>query len=392
MLARLLSEGFRAFFLLTLLAGLGLMALWLVLLSRDYFALAGLALPIGPAAMHWHGHEMLFGFAGAATAGFLLTAVPNWTAAAPARRGFITLLAALWLAGRGVMLVSGLLPGWLVAAVSLAFWPVLAAQVMVMLMRRPMARNMVFLVLLGGFALAQALVHADWLGLGWGDSGRGLRAGLMLFAAMIAVIGGRIVPAFTRNALARRPASGPPPAEPGRLDALGRLAALATALVLLAPLPDWPAGLAALVAGGLALARLSRWRGRATLGEPILWVLHLSFGFLGLGYLVWGLARLGFGNEVAALHLLAIGAVAGMVLAVLSRASLGHAGRALIAPRALALAYGLMPVSALLRWLSPLAGSLEPFVILAAGVVWLGALGLTLASLAPVLAGPRAGA
>lgn len=406
MLNRVLSEGFRSFFLLTLLAALANLGVWLAVLWADEFAAAPLALPIAPATLHWHGHEMIFGFAGAAAAGFFLTAVPNWTGAAPAGRGYILALVLVWLAGRGGMAVSALLPGWSVALLSLAFVPLLAAKVVAQLLHRLAPQNIVFLVILAALWAAQLLVQADWLGLGWGDAGRGLRAGVLVFAAMIAVIGGRVVPAFTRNAMSRAmPPAVPPavphvaagtpapvrlPATPDRLDAAGRVLAVAVACVALLPAPQWAQAGLAMLAGAATLARLARWRGLWAWRQPIVGVLHLAFGLLGLGYLVWGLAGFGLGDEVAALHLLAIGGVAGMVLAILSRASLGHSGRPLRAAPPLALAYALVPVAALLRWLAPLGGGAEPGLILASGGVWLAAFGLALTTLAPVLLAARA--
>ena len=146
----------------------------------------------------------------------------------------------------------------------------------------------------------------------------------------------------------------------------------------------------ALAAGLFQIARVAGWRPGYAVGQPILAALHLSFALVGLGLVLTGLALLGIGNEIAALHLLAIGGVAGMILAVMSRATLGHSGRPLVAPPAVALAYGLLPLAALLRWLAPdLSGEGYMLGLLAAGALWTLAFGLTVAALWPAFWGAK---
>lgn len=386
----LFTAGWRAFFLAAGLWAVVSVAIWLVWLGVHAFG--GLVGQMGFAmAPHlWHAHEMVFGYAAAAVAGFFLTAVPNWTGATPASRRFVTLVAGLWLVGRLAVWLSGSLPMALVAVVDLAFLPVLAVQVLGQLRRNPKPQNMMVLLLLALVWTGNLLVHVEWLGLA-GTEAQGLRGGLMAVCAMIAVLGGRVIPAFTRNAMLRAGIADRLPVSRAGLDKAGIALAILTALAVLAGLPAVLSGGLAILAGLAAAARLAGWRGLAMPGQPILWALHLGYGMLAAGYVAWGLSQLGLGSETGALHILAIGAIGGMTLAVMSRAALGHSGRALVAPVPVALAYALMPLAALLRW----AGSawIADFYyagVLASGLIWCLAFLLYLAALWPVLVGPRA--
>ena len=386
----LFTAGWRALFLAAGLWAVVSVAIWLVWLGVHAFG--GIVGRMGFAmAPHlWHAHEMIFGYAAAALGGFFLTAVPNWTGARPASERFVMLVSGLWLAGRLAIWLSGSLPMALVAAVDLAFLPVLAAGILTQLGRNPRPQNMMPVLLLALVWIGNLLVHLEWLGLA-GTEAQGLRGGLMAVCAMIAVLGGRITPAFTRNALLRAGRGGSLPVSRAALDKAGIALAILTALAVLAGLPAILSGGLAILAGLAAAGRLAGWRGLALPGQPILWALHLGYAMLALGHVAWGLSQLGAGSETGALHILAIGAVGGMTLAVMSRAALGHSGRALVAPAPVALAYALMPLAALLRW----AGStwIVDFYypgVLASGAIWCLAFGLYLAALWPVFFGPRA--
>ncbi len=388
MMHRLTGEGFRIFFLAGAAFAMLAMIVWTLWLAVH----AGgwlMDLPPAMAPHHWHGHEMIFGFGAAAAAGFFLTAVPNWTGTPAARRAFIAAAAAVWLAGRVAVWLSGSLPAGLVAALDLALLPFLGAKIASQLIRRPKPQNMIFLLVLTLIWAGNLLVHLDWMGLGAGDATGGLRLGLMGLCAMIAVLGGRITPAFTRNVLIRLGVEQRLPRSHAWLDGLGSGAAIALPVVLLLRLPDSVTGAVALVAGAAALARLAGWRGWAMGRDALVWVLHLSYAMLGLGWLAWGAAQLGLGSEIAALHLLAIGAVGGMTLAVMSRASLGHTGRALAAPPAMVWAYAMVPLAAGLRWIGSIWFAAYYPAVIGAGLLWCLAFALFLVSFAPVLTAPR---
>ncbi|MFB2530590.1 NnrS family protein [Paracoccus sp. p3-h83] len=387
----LTTEGFRLFFLAAGVMAVLAMLVWVIWLAAHAWGGVMIDLPFSMAPHHWHGHEMIFGYGAAAMAGFFLTAVPNWTGLPGAQRGFLIAAGLVWLAGRAAMTLSGTVsPVW-VAVLNLAFLPFLAAKVASLLLRRPKPQNLLFLGVIAAIWLADLRVHLDWLGLPWGDAGAGLRAGLIGLCAMIAVLGGRITPAFTRNALLRAGIESPAhlPINRAALDRAGNLTALALPLAVLAGLPEAATGGLALLAGGLALLRLVGWRGWALRRDALVVVLHLGYGLLAVGLIAWGLAGLGLGSEVAALHLLGVGAIGTMTLAVMSRAALGHTGRGLRAPALMPLAYGLVIAAALLRWIGSAAPGLYYPAVIGAGLAWILGFALFVVIYAPILTAPR---
>jgi uncharacterized protein involved in response to NO len=381
----LFTAGWRVFFLAAGLWAVISVAIWLLWLVG---LMDGAHLGVVPQT--WHAHEMIFGYATAAMGGFFLTAVPNWTGAKAAPERFVMLVAGLWLAGRLAVCLAGFLPPVVVAVVDLAFLPVLAAKILTQLLLRPKPQNMMFMLLITLIWVSNLLVHLDWMGLtstGW----QGLRGGLLTTCAMIAALGGRVTPAFTRNALLREGRTGRLPSEHPRLDMAGVALAILTAVTVILGLPDMVSGSVAVLAGLVAAARLAGWRGLALPGQPIVWTLHLGYGLLALGLVLWGLAQLGLGDEMAALHVLGIGAVGGMTLSVMSRASLGHSGRALVAPGPVALAYALIPLAVVLRWAgSTFADGFYMPGVLGSGLAWCLAFALYLTALWPIFFGPRA--
>ena len=388
MINRVFSEGFRIFFLAACLFAVLSMAVW-----EGYLGIlaAGdvLDLPVAPAPHLWHAHEMIFGYGAAVLAGFFLTAVPNWTGGKAAPQRFIGAAFLLWLAGRVAMYESAALPPVLVAAVDLGFLPVLAIRIAAQLLVRPKPQQLIFLLALALLWSGNLFFHLEALGLLSDGIEPGLRAGLMTLIAMIVILGGRVTPGFTRNAMVASGREERLPRNPGPLAVAAIAPALALPPAILAGVPDWIVGPLAILAGAAVLARVALWRGGWTLGRPILWTLHLSYGMTGAGLLTFGLARLGIGTEIAALHLLGIGAVGGMTLSVLSRATLGHSGRPLTAPGPVALAYVLMPLAALIRYAGAEFPALHTPATLTAGAFWLAAFALTLATLMPAWLLPR---
>lgn len=383
------SEGFRAFFLGAGLFAVVAMAIWWGWLLVQ--AAGGIAdLPPAVPPFLWHGHEMVFGYGAAALGGFFLTAVPNWTGAKAAPHRFVALAFGLWLVGRLAMWFGGSLPAGLIALADLAFVPLLGAKILTQLLQRPKPQNMVFLAVLAVYWLANLSCHLEWMGLPGGDVWVGLRAGLVALAAMIVVLGGRVTPGFTRNAMVQSGREWGLPVNPAPLALAAGLSSGLLPLAYLLRLPDAGTGALAVLAGGLALARVALWRGGWTLDRPILWIMHLSYGLNGLGLALLGLAGLGLGSEVAGLHVLAIGGVGGMTLAMMSRATLGHAGRPLIAPGPVAWAYAFLPLAALARWAGSAFPALYTPAVLVAGGLWLAAFALYLAGLLEVFVTPRA--
>jgi uncharacterized protein involved in response to NO len=285
----------------------------------------------------WHIHEMLFGFVMAAIAGFLLTAVANWTGRPPLHGWLLGLLVILWLAGRMTSLFSLHLPLWLAVGGDLAF-PALLVPVIVR--EIILARNWRNLFVAFPVILLGAANLLMYLEAGGGDlpAGLGWRLAIAAVLILVSVVGGRIVPAFTRNWLAKRGADGP--VAHGLVDRVA-LGVSHSALLLWAFLPERRSiGALLLLAAALNAWRLLRWRGTSTAAEPMLLILHIGYGWLTVGMALLGMASMGWAVPLsAALHSLTIGAMATMILAVMTRATRGHTGRALSADRWTGLIY-----------------------------------------------------
>lgn len=387
-LSRLFGDGFRVFFLAAGLFAVLSMLLWELFLAVH--ALGGmLEFPTAAPPHLWHAHEMIFGYGGAALGGFFLTAVPNWTGGRSAPQRFIALVAGLWLAGRLAVWWSGHLPPALVALADLAFVPVLALNILMQLIQRPKPQQMIFLLLLALVWAGNLMVHLEWLGLTHDTAWAGLRVGLVTLGTMIMVLGGRVTPGFTRNAMVQAGRETALPRNPVQLAGLSVGAALALAVGHLLALPLALLGPVALLAGVAGLLRVCLWRGLWARDRPILWTLHLSYAVNAAGFVALGLADLALVSEVAALHLLGIGGVGGMTLAMMTRASLGHTGRALVAPGPVVLAYALVPLAALARFAGSAIPALYTPAVLTAGALWCLAFALFVVAYWPVFWGAR---
>lgn len=199
-----LTAGFRFFFLAGAIASVVSMLVWIL-----WFALVDAGLPVPfpdfvVVPQHWHAHEMIFGYGVAVLAGFFLTAVPSWTGAPEARSRYIMAVGGLWLLGRAAVWFAAWLPMPVVAVIDLAFLPLLSRRLALNLLKRPKAQNTTLLGLLALIFLANLLVHLEWMGLTADTARGGLWMAVLALCAFIAVIGGRIVPAFTRNVMIRR--------------------------------------------------------------------------------------------------------------------------------------------------------------------------------------------
>ncbi|MCL5778376.1 NnrS family protein [Limibaculum sp. FT325] len=385
-----LGEGFRVFFLAAGIYAVLAMGIWLGILGAEARGAAP-ALPFAPAPYLWHAHEMIFGYAAAVLGGFFLTAVPSWTGTAAARRGYLAAAAAAWLAGRLAVWWSGALPPGLVAVADLAFLPLLGVKIALQLARRPKPQNMMLLGVLAIIWSGNLMVHLEWTGLAADTAGTGLRVGLLGVTATIAVIGGRVAPAFTRNAMTRAGVEARLPQTPAALDAIGVGTAILLPLMVLLGAPEMLLAAVALACGAAQAARLMGWRTGWVLGQPILWSLHLGFAMLAAGYAILGLGWAGLTGEIAGLHVLGIGAVGGMTLAVMSRATLGHTGRPLVAPRATAVAYALIAAAALVRAAgSTLATDWYTLSVLGSGALWIAGFAIFLSDFWGPLTTPRA--
>ncbi|UCE32498.1 MAG: NnrS family protein [Burkholderiales bacterium] len=378
-----LGHGFRPFFLLAAAWAALSMALWLSAL------IGGFSMPGALSAFDWHVHELLYGFVPAVMAGFLLTAVANWTGRAPVAGMPLLALALCWCAGRIAVLASTVLGPIVAALLDLSFLAALAAVLGRELLAARNRRNLKVLALLVLLLAGNALFHAESIAAGSATGGLGTRVGITAVVLLIMLIGGRIVPAFTRSWLAKR-GHGRSPAAFDRLDVIAAgVAGVALAAWCVGPSSPWAASVC-LLAAVLHAWRLGRWAGERTLAEPLVLALHLGYAFVPLGFALVAAAALwpaAIGAS-AALHAWTAGAVGVMTLAVMTRASLGHTGRALHATRTTSLLYVLVTVSALARIAA--GAGLAPLALLGlAALTWMAAFSGFALAYGPMLVRPR---
>jgi len=378
-----LRGGFRPFFFGGAAWALTALGLWLGTLFGV------VEWPSAIDALAWHRHEMLFGFVGAVIAGFLLTAIPNWTGRLPIAGSPLAALAGLWLAARLALLGSGATGLALSAMLDIGFFLALAFVAgREVLAAKNRNLPVVGLVLL--LAGADALDYAGATGL-LSDGEAGFRSGIALVIMIISLIGGRIVPSFTRNWMTKQGHAARLPSQP---DGYDRLTLAGTAIAgagwILAP-GSSIVGVLLGAAGVLQAVRLLRWSGWRTLSDPLVLVLHVGYAWIPAGLLLLAASIFGAVPRTAAIHALTAGAMATMILAVMTRATLGHTGRTLRAGPGTTAIYGLVTLGALLR----VAASLDlvayrPGLALA-GLGWGGAFALFLVIYGPVLFGSKTG-
>ena len=367
----ILTFGFRPFFFGAAVWAALAMALWVPMLSGH------LTLPTAFDPVSWHAHEFLFGYLGAVVAGFLLTAVPNWTGRLPIVGWWLGMLAGLWLAGRVAVAFSGSLPPLLVAMIDLAFPVVFALAIGREIVAGKNWRNLIVVGLLGAFIGGNTLFHWEAARGNYAAQGYGLRLGLGAGVMMIAVIGGRVVPSFTRNWLVKQ-RSAALPVSPMQTFDKAALVALLVAVVLWFALPIAAAtGFALLLAGVLHVIRLSRWAGHKTHAEPLVAVLHAGYAFVPLGALALAAEILwpGTFGMAGAQHLWMAGATGLMTLAVMTRATLGHTGRALTAGAGTVMIYVTLTMSVLARVVAGMWPEISGSMHLMAGLFWITAFG-----------------
>ena len=373
----LFSYGFRPFFLGAGLWAIAAMSLWIAAIT-GHIEIGG-----DYGAPNWHAHEMLFGFASAVLAGFLLTAVPNWTGRLPVSGWPLFALFALWCAGRAVLLVPDAVGVTTAAIIDALFLPVLLA----ICTREVVAgRKWKDLKVLGGLlalSIANATFHVAAID---GEHDRlAIRLAVSAYVVLVMIVGGRILPSFTRNWLNKLGRTDFP-VPYNRFDMVAILAGVG-ALAAWTFLPEHP-GTAGLGLGAAVLhcSRLHRWRGWATRPEKLLVVLHVAYAFVPIGLASIALSALGLLEERSVLHLLSVGAIACMMLAVMTRASLGHTGRPLLASRLTAAAYAALILCALLRPLGEVFPEASHFIYAISGILWIVAFGLFCLEYAPILA------
>lgn len=359
------AAGFRPFFLCgALFAGVAV-PLWILFLN----GFAAGTLDLDP--LYWHAHEMMFGYLGAIMGGFLLTAIPNWTGRLPVMGPRLGGLLALWIAGRIAVLLfaAGSIPASLALGVDLAYPLALVATASREIAAGQNWRNLPVAGLIAIFGIANLVFYLSfWTEI---DALLGIRLAIGVAALLISLIGGRVTPSFTRNWLAKE-AGAPFPAPFGAAD---KAALVLTGLSVLAWVSFPDAQLTALLlalAGIAQIVRLSRWQGFRTKREPLVLILHIGYGWLAFALLAMGVAILApqVIEPRAALHALTAGAIGTMTVAIMTRATLGHTGRALVTDRGTRAIYLLVSLGALLRVAAPSLPFDYTQAVSIAGALW----------------------
>ena len=376
----LLSYGFRPFFLFgSVYAGLAVLA-WLPVLNGQ------LELASAFAPRDWHVHEMLYGFVPAIVTGFLLTAIPNWTGRLPLQGLPLLTLLAFWMAGRAAVGLSAL-TGWIAAAaIDGAFLLLVAAAAAREIATGKNWGNLKIVAIVGILAAGNIAFHLEAHFNGSADFS--VRTGVAVVILLISLVGGRVVPSFTRNWLARgKPGRMPSPF--GRFD-MGTVAASALALLLWIAAPGAAVtGAALLAAGTMQIVRLFRWAGERTVSDRLVLILHVAYAFVPAGFVLTCCAALGLIPATAGIHAWTGGAVGTMTLAVMTRASLGHTGRELSASAGTQAIYALVVAGALTRICASVQPEWAGPLLLASGLLWAAAFGGFALLYGPLLCRPR---
>jgi uncharacterized protein involved in response to NO len=377
----LLALGFRPFFLLAAILAAVAVPLWLLIYQSSLELVSVLPPSI------WHGHEMVFGFAVAVIAGFLLTAATNWTGRRTATGWGLAALAGLWVAGRIALFVPGM-PAWLAIGLDVAFLPALAVVLAIPLLATGNRRNVVFPIVLIALGVINLAIHLGSIGaIDW-DPSRGLRVAIDLILLAIGVLGGRVIPSFTKNALPQAKVNPCPKAS-----VLALLSIAALAIAEMATDNATITGSAALAAGIINALRMRGWGTFATLRTPILWILHVGYAWLAIGLILRGVAELTDLIPLdAGIHALTLGAIGSMIIGMMSRVALGHTGRS-IAPAWLTVAaYWLVNAAALLRVVFALTwdDTLRAASLMGSGTLWSLAFAFFAIVYWPILNRPRA--
>ena len=360
-----MSYAFRPFFLLNGLFAIVVVSIWLMALHGTNLA------PVSATMLYWHGHEMVVGFGMAAMAGFILTAVATWTDRPPLQGKLLGALVFSWLLGRLTMMAVTWLPYWLVASVDTIFPFLLALLVGREVVAGGSRRNYPIVGITLVLAVLNLLYHLGTLRILPGMDRLALYFLIHVVLLMITVIAGRIIPNFTANWLRARGHERLPENHP-LTDGITAAATVATGVsVSLTPLGP-VTGLLAMVAALSHAVRLARWRGLATTSEPLLFVLHVAYLWLPVGYALTALAAFGLVFPAsAALHALTMGAIGNMILAVTSRVALAHTGRSLHAPRLIVISYAILNAAVVARVLSPLNPGLYVEMIDLSALGWI---------------------
>jgi uncharacterized protein involved in response to NO len=362
------TYAFRSLFLLATLYAVAVVPLW----AAAWLGYLPMPTSLG-APSWWHAHEMIYGFAGAAIGGFALTAVAMWTKRPPVAGAPLMILSALWLIARILFALPS--PALLAPAIAtdLGYGVLLFVLMSREVISARSQRNYKVLLILGLLPLMNGLFFLGMTGnAGWTKTA--LFAGLWLVVLLVNLIGGRVIPGFTRNWLKRQlleqkrePATLPPMFD--RFDLLTTWLMVAFAILHLLEAPARWTAVIGLITSVMLFIRLTRWQGIHTGSEPLVWVLHVAFSWLPLGFLLLAFAEIGLLPQTAGVHALTSGAITTMIIAISGRAALGHTGRALESHPVLTAAYVLITVAAICR-VAATVGPGARSLLAASAVAW----------------------
>jgi len=339
----------------------------------------------------WHGHEMLFGFGAAIVVGFLLTAVQSWTGVTGLRGKPLAVLALTWVSGRCLLGfgVSYGVPGWLIAVVDVSYLLLATLAMAYPVIKVKQWRNFMFVPILFVLSLLNASGHWAVINNQPQIATQSLHGTIVLFSLIITILGGRVIPAFTANTT-RCTKNAPIK----WLEVSSILSIILLIIIAFSGFDNVPSILLLGVSGIAALAngwRFSRWGFQHCKSEPLLWSLHVAYIFIPLGFLMLALHGMGLmDNTSAALHSITVGAIGGMILAMISRVTLGHTGRQLTPPRLIITAYLFIFLATIIRVIVPvLLPEFTHWAIGLAGGLWVLAFSIYAYFYAPMLVSAR---
>ncbi len=374
----LLGRGFRPFFLLGALYAALSLIIWAGIYSDYIVPIDILSTPIA-----WHAHEMIYGFTIAIIAGFLLTAVANWTGGSPVRQIHLASLCLLWIAGRIVMNIELGLPLWLTYGIASAFLPALAISLSIPLFKSRNVRNFIFLLLLSSLSICQISFFVI-------EEQTPLYVALIIIMIIISLIGGRIIPAFTVAAI-RRAGNQVFQTDQKKMDIAALISLISLIIALLTVgVNHWLFGIAGLISASIHIIRMRHYHTKLTFNDPMVWILHVGYFWLIIGLVLMGLSGFGFLLFSTALHAITVGCIGSMTLGMMCRVALGHTGRELKASILTTLIFITIQITALIRilgvWLLPEQAII---CIISSALLWAISYGLYLVVYTPILFSSR---
>lgn len=375
----ILQLGFRPFFLFAGVSAVLLILAWGVLFSAGG---SNVVYDTAYGTVYWHGHEMIFGYVVAVVAGFLLTAVKNWTGRQTLNGISLLLLFILWLAARLLPFFPVSIPYWLVAATDLLFLPVLAAVMLPLLLKTKNYRNLIFLGILILLSAANFVFHLGVAGILVSGQSYGLYAAVYTLLFLISIMGGRVIPFFIERGIAGDFTRKSYPA----IEISANAMLLLLGILHTAGIMGIPTATVALLAAVLHLIRLSGWYGKGVWRVPLLWVLVLAYGWIIVGLFLMALAMVDLFSISLALHALTLGGIGLMTMGMMVRVSMGHSGRRLVAPAWLPAAFAALNLAVLVRVFLPMLMPIEsyPLLVLISALIWVFAFTIFVFRMAPI--------